>query len=75
LPGARIDELAAEFPEYSSAELAQAMIDADAALNPDYDRSPPYEGPGWTEPPLNWRREWSEYEKDHYWDREPEAGA
>ncbi len=32
---------------------------------------PPYEGPGYTEPPVNWEG-WhcphSKYEKEHYWD-------
>jgi len=78
---AKIAEFAREFPEFSGPDQAQAEIDADATENWDAGMYPPYEGPGYTEPPVNWEgwhQPHSAYEKDHYWDtltREPEPEA
>ncbi len=64
-----------QYPEFSGLDRDQAAVDADAdadaSLNADYAVYPPYEGPGYTEPPVNWEgwhQPHSEYEKDHYWD-------
>jgi hypothetical protein len=50
---AEINDFAREYPEKSQAEIEQEAIDADARENwgSSY---PEYEGPGYTEPPLNW---------------------
>lgn len=70
-----IEEAAERFPEYSHLDQAQMEIDADARANwgSSY---PEYEGPGYTEPPVNWagwHADHSEFERDHYWDYHPEA--
>jgi hypothetical protein len=49
-----IDRLAAEFPEVTGPEREQAEVDADARENWDPWAYPGYEGPGYTEPPVNW---------------------
>ncbi len=69
---ADITLFACKYPEFSGLDRGQAAVDADADLNADYAVYPPYEGPGFTEPPLNWEgwhQPHSDYEKDHYWDR------
>lgn len=68
-----IEEAAERFPEYSHLDQQQAAIDADARANWNGYAYPPYEGPGYTEPPVNWEgwhSDHSEYERDHYWDPE-----
>lgn len=67
---ARIAELAKLYPEYSALDIEQARIDADAHSNWNSEAYPPYAGPGYTEPPVNWEG-WhqprSDCEKDNYW--------
>jgi hypothetical protein len=67
----QIADLAEEYPEYSALDIAQAEIHADARRNWNSEAYPPYAGPGYTEPPVNWEG-WhqprSACEKDHYWD-------
>jgi hypothetical protein len=65
-----IEEAAGRFPEYSHLDQQQEAIDADARANwgSSY---PEYEGPGYTEPPVNWEgwhTDHSDFDREHYWD-------
>ncbi|HET9896992.1 MAG TPA: hypothetical protein VFQ44_18820 [Streptosporangiaceae bacterium] len=69
----QIARLARQFHEYSYQDLFQAEIDAAAESYLEWNQFgyPPYEGPGYTEPPLNWEgyhKPRTEHERDHYWD-------
>jgi hypothetical protein len=66
-----IGEFSREYPEISGPEMQQAEINKDAAENWNGAVYPPYEGPGYTEPPADWEgwhQPHSEHEREHYWD-------
>ena len=66
-----VERTAKEWPEITGPEREQAEIDADARENYNAAVYPPYEGPGYTEPLVDWpgwHEDHTEYEKDRYWD-------